>query len=74
MSTNGYSASGRSAAGMMSAGTNLRAAGRRREAVDEYDRLAGIAFVLARIGNRALALESLPRDARDRWHAPCAFR
>ena len=68
MSTIGYSASGRSSAGMMSAGTKLRPAALAREGVDEDDRLARVAFLRARIGDGVLALEPFPGDAGDARH------
>ena len=43
-------------------------AGFAREAVDEDDRIARVAFVAARVGHRVLALEPLPGDAGDVRH------
>ena len=73
ISTIGYSASGRSSAGMMSAGTKRRAPALAREVVDEHHRLAGIAFLRARIGDRMLALQPLPGDAGDAGHGVAHF-
>ena len=47
----------------------LRAPGGGREMRLEHHRLARIAFVLARIGHRGIALQALPRDALDGVHA-----
>ena len=61
------------AVGLLGGGDHLRRdelapAGRRRERLGEHDARSGIAFLLARIGDRVLALEPLPRDAGDRRH------
>ena len=68
ISTIGYSASGRSSAGMMSAGTKRARPVSRGKILGEDHRLAGIAFARARVGHRVLALQPLPRDAGDARH------
>ena len=54
ISTNGYSASGGSAPGMIFAGTKRALPGRRRESLGEHDALPGVAFLFARISHRVL--------------------
>ena len=54
---------------MISAGTNRPRPVGVGNVRHEHRRLARIAFLLARIGHRGLALEAIPRDAGDRVHA-----
>src|SRR4026208_832703 len=49
-------------------GNELASSGGRRKVIGEYHRFAGVAFTLARIGHRTLALHALPGNSCDRWH------
>ena len=69
VSTKGYSWSGSSSGGTREGRNQFSAAIGGREAVGENHLLAGLVLVVARVGDRILALQPLPRDALDRRHA-----
>ena len=68
ISTIGYSASGRSSAGMMSAGTKRPRPVSRGKSSTNTTGSPGSPSVAARVGHRVLALQPLPGDAGDVGH------